>query len=80
MYNQGKITHNREFSAKLEGLGIYSTAGHGAHYQQADLDKPLGLLMREWGIPHPEVPDEFVPAKVGWFKFFADLFGSPRPS
>jgi len=78
-FNQGKVTHNREFTSKLEELGIYSTTGHGAHYKQADLDKPFGLLMREWGIARPEVPEEVVPPKVDWFKFFAELFGNPAP-
>jgi hypothetical protein len=78
-FKQGKITHNREFTAKLEDLGIYSTTGHGAHYKQADVDKPFGLMMREWGIPRPEIPDETVPPKVDWFKFFADVFGTPSP-
>ena len=35
-FKQGKVTHNREFTAKLEELGICSTTGHGAHYKQAD--------------------------------------------
>jgi len=78
-FNQGKITHNREFTAKLEELGIYSTTGHGAHYKQADLDRPFGILMREWGITRPEVPAGDVPPKVDWFKYFADVFGNPAP-
>jgi hypothetical protein len=78
-FKQGKVTHNREFTAKLEELGIYSTTGHGAHYKQADVDKPFGILMKEWGIARPEVPDEVVPPKIDWFKFFESIFGSPSP-
>jgi hypothetical protein len=76
-YKPGKkITHNREFVDKLESLGIYSTLGHGAHYKQADLQGPFGILMQEWGVKRPEVPDEAVPPKIDWFKFF---YGAEKP-
>jgi hypothetical protein len=78
-FKSGRITHNREFTNKLDELGIYSTLGHGAHFKQADTDGPFGALMREWGIVRPEVPVEDIPPKIDWFRFFADLFGSSTP-
>lgn len=79
-FKNGKVTHNREFTAMLEALGIYSTTGHGAHYKPADLDKPFGILMKEWGITRPEAPEDFIEQpKIDWWKFFEELFGKPVP-
>lgn len=71
-YKPGKrVTHNKEFTDKLEELGIYSTLGHGAHYRPADLDKPFGILMKLWGIERPNISDEFEEKpKVDWFDWF----------
>ena len=78
-YKPGKkITHNKEFTDKLRELGIYSTLGHGAHYKEADLDKPFGILMKEWGIVRPKAPDGFESKdKTDWWKTFGELSGDP---
>lgn len=60
-YKAGKVTHNKEFCAKMESIGLHPTLGTGAHYAVADADSPFGLLMREWGIERPaDVPREEV--------------------
>ena len=78
-YKPGKkVSHNREFTDKLEELGIYSTFGHGAHYKEADVDKPFGILMTEWGIVRPKAPEGFTPKdKTDWWKTFGELSGNP---
>ena len=73
-------SHNREFTAKLEELGIYSTTGHGAHYKPADRNKPFGILVKEWGIIRVDAPEHFKEEpKIDWWKFFEELFGKPVP-
>jgi hypothetical protein len=58
-YKPGKVTHNREFTAKLESLGIHSALNRGSHYAVADADGPFGILAREWGLVRPDdVPRE----------------------
>lgn len=71
-YKPGKrVTHNKEFVDMLEELGVYPTLGHGAHWRPADIDKPFGWLMKEWGIERPHISDEFEPVpKVDWFDWF----------
>lgn len=63
------------FIPKLEQLGIHCDK-HGVHTQMADLDKPFGILMKEWGISRPEVPPEmeFSP-DISWF---IDLINKTR--
>lgn len=79
-YKPGKrITHNKEFIDKLEELGIYSNS-RGVHYKEADLDKPFGILVKEWGITRPETPTGMVvPPNLDWWRVFFDLFGMPVP-
>jgi hypothetical protein len=65
-FKQGKITHNKEFTDKMESLGIHSRLGHGSHYSVADQDSPFGVLMKEWGIQRPaDVPRE--EGKANWW-------------
>jgi len=65
-FKQGKVTHNREFTGKMESLGIHSRPNHGSHFSVADAVGPFGILAREWGLARPDdVPKE--ESKVNWW-------------
>ena len=62
-----RVTHNKEFNEKMEQLGIHC-APEGYHTRIADMDKPFGILMKEWGIEPPaDVPVD-KDFKIHWFK------------
>lgn len=70
-----RITHNKEFTRKLESLGLHPKPGVGSHFAVAELDSPFGVLMKEWGIPRPaDVPREELKPKDNWW-----YFGSEGP-
>ncbi len=66
------------FIPKLEELGIHCNS-KGQHTQQADLDKPFGMLMKQWGISRPEIPPEsqFNP-DLSWFIDWISKMGKEK--
>lgn len=58
-------THSPEFIEKLEQLGIHCDK-HGVHTRPCDdPNSPVGVLMREWGIPFQPVE---APKKGDWYR------------
>lgn len=74
-FKPGKVTHNREFTDRMEELGIHSRPGVGSHYAVADAHSPFGILMKEWGIPQPGDVPKVDERKGDWWKL---LFGDER--
>lgn len=75
---RSKVTHNKEFTDKLESIGLYCDSD-GAHYAPVETSSPAGILFREWGLKPPEDIPSGDPNDFDWFKFFADREGRSRP-
>lgn len=68
-----KVSHNKEFTRKMEALGLHPTPGVGSHYAVADQDSPFGYLMREYGIERPaDVPRDEMKPRENWWTFGAE--------
>jgi hypothetical protein len=66
-----RTTHNKEFVAKCEELGLHPKPDVGCHVAVAT--GPFAILMREWGIERPDdVPRDDGTGKLDWFKIATD--------
>ena len=63
----GRVSHNKEFVAKCESLGLHPMPVVGCHMEVAD--GLFAQLMGELGIPRPDdVPTYSEEAKKDWFR------------
>ena len=76
---KSRVTHNKEFTDKMESIGIFCDSG-GAHFAPVGEDSPAGLLFESWGLGPPEDVPAGEPLEFDWFKWFADKKGRARPS
>jgi len=72
----GRPYHNKEFVAKCESLGLHPMPGVGCHVKLAD--GPFALLMKELGVPPPELNSKPEDLDIDWFKWFLDSLGKGR--
>jgi hypothetical protein len=72
-----RITHNKEFRAKMAELGIHCTP-EGYHDKLADMDSPFGYLMQEWGIQPPKDVKKDGEFDIDWFKVLIKDRGKER--
>jgi len=70
--NIGKPGHGKEFTEKMESMGLHPLPGFGCHMAVAD--EPFSILMKEWGIERPDdVP--YDDRKIDWFKNGKEIKG-----
>ncbi len=69
----GKAYHNKEFVEKCEGVGLHPKIGEGYHLQLAD--GPFAVLMKELGIPPPDLSQQPTDINWDWFKWLLDFRG-----
>lgn len=72
----GRPYHNREFVSKCESLGLHPMPGAGCHTHLAD--EPFSLLMKELGIPPPDLTKKPRDLELDWFKWLLDHAGKAR--
>ncbi len=69
-YKSGRNTHNSEFIAKCESLGLHPKPGAGYHTRLAD--GAFAILMNELGIESPDLEKQMKEFGKNWFIAWMD--------
>jgi len=72
----GRSTHNKEFVAKCESIGMHPMPNIGCHIKLAD--GPFAILMKELGIEPPDLSQKPPEIDIDWFKWFQEMQGKKR--
>ena len=72
----GRSTHNKEFVAKCESIGLHPMPNIGCHIKLAD--GSFAILMKELGIEPPNTLDKPDNLKIDWFKWYQEAQGKER--
>lgn len=72
----GRAYHNKEFVAKCESLGLHPKLGEGYHLRLAD--GVFADLMKDLGIPAPDLSRRTMGIDLDWFSWYLDNLGKKK--